>query len=127
MATRGTIAVVHKNGTVSQVYAHWDNYLSGTGQTLMDHYNSQELAESLVTVGDISSVGNTVETTEYYGRDRGEDEVEARVFTDLDGYYSGLQTQEYNYLFANGEWLVEYDDSDGEYVSLQQALLEEAN
>lgn len=122
MATRGTIAVVHQDGTVSQVYAHWDNYLEGTGQTLLDHYNSLALAESLVALGDISSVNNTVETTEYYGRDRGEDQMEVRVFGNLNSYYNGLQQQEYNYLFSNGQWLVEFYDTDGEYMPLAEVL-----
>lgn len=122
MATRGTIAVQHTDGTVSQVYAHWDNYLEGTGQTLLDHYNSLALAECLVNGGDISSVANTVDTTVYYGRDRGEDNMEARAFGNLNSYYKGLQPEEYNYLFTNGQWLVEHYESGGEYVPLTEAL-----
>jgi hypothetical protein len=130
MATRGTIAVEHADGTVSQVYSHWDNYLEGTGQTLLDCYNTLQLAEALVSGGDISSVGSTVDSTEYYGRDRGEEGTDAYEFASLDSYYRGLSGkehaylcgEEYNYLFANGQWTVEHSDTGGEYVSLAEAV-----
>jgi hypothetical protein len=122
MATRGTIAVQHTDGTVSQVYAHWDNYLEGTGQTLLECYNGLELAEQLVAGGDISSVGSTTETTVYYKRDRNETGVDACVFANINSYCTGLQGQEYNYLFQNGQWRVEHYDTGGEYVPLTEAL-----
>ena len=56
MATRSTIAVEHADGTVSQVYCHWDGYLTHNGQILLDHYDTQEKAEQLVSLGSISSL-----------------------------------------------------------------------
>lgn len=122
MATRGTIAVQHADGTVSQVYAHWDNYLSGTGQTLQDCYNSLELAEQLVAGGDISSVGKNTSETEYYRRDRGEANTDARVFANINRYYSTCEGEEYNYLFQRGQWFVEHYDTGGEYLPLIKEL-----
>ena len=122
MATRGTIAVEHADGAVSQVYAHWDNYLEGTGQMLLTCYNMLQLAEALVSGGDISSVGKTVERTEYYGRDRGEEGCDAREFDNLDSYYKDLMGEEYNYLYTNGQWRVEHYNTGGEYVLLTEAL-----
>ena len=124
MATRGTIAVQHADGTISQVYAHWDNYLSGTGRTLLECYDSLEYAEELVAGGDISSVGYTVDDTVYYKRDRGETNTDARVFANINSYYSNLQGEEYNYLFQQGQWFVEdaWGERGGEYVPLAEAL-----
>lgn len=122
MSTRGTIAVQHADGTVSQIYSHYDNYLEGTGQTLLDCYNTLEQAEALVSGGDISSIGKNVERTEYYGRDRGDEGCEPYRFTSLDSYYQGLCGQEYNYLFNDGQWWVEYYDCDGGFVNLAKAL-----
>lgn len=122
MATRGTIAVQHTDGTVSQVYAHWDNYLDGTGQTLLACYNTLQLAEALVSGGDISSVGKDVNRTKYYGRDRGEKDTEPRVFANLNSYYKDMLGEEYNYLFANGRWTVEHYGTGGEYVLLTEAV-----
>ena len=122
MATRGTIAVHHEDGTVSQVYAHWDNYLEGTGATLLAHYNTLRLAEALVNGGNISSVEQDVDSTEYYGRDRGEEDSDAREFASLDLYYVGISREEFNYLYTGGQWRVEYSGTGGEYVPLTRAM-----
>lgn len=122
MATRGTIAVHHADGTVSQIYAHWDNYLEGTGQLLLDCYNTLELAEDLIKPGDISSVGSDVAHTEYYGRDRSEDGAEPNIYSNLNSYHKYLLGEEFNYLFTRGQWLVEHSGTGGEYVSLAEAV-----
>ena len=54
MSTNSRIAVVQKNGKVKSIYCHWDGYLSGVGQTLVDHYNDEKKANALVKLGDIS-------------------------------------------------------------------------
>jgi hypothetical protein len=122
MSTRGTIAVQLTDGTVSQVYSHYDNYLDGTGQMLLCCYNSQELAESLVKEGDISSVGKSMEHTVYYGRDRGEKGCDPYVFSSLERYYEGLCGQAYNYLYTDGQWKVEYHATYGKFINLADKL-----
>lgn len=122
MTTRGTIAVQHADGTVIQIYSHYDNYLDGTGYMLIGFYNTLEQAEELVRGGDISSIGKSVERTIYYGRDRGEEGCEPYVFSSLGSYHEGLCGQEYNYLFTDGQWWVEYYDCDGGFVNLETAL-----
>lgn len=125
MATRSTIAVIHDNGTVSQIYCHWDGYLEGVGRTLVSHYNSLELAERLVALGDLSTLGAEIgekhdfdalskdigDVCTAYGRDRGETDTEARVFATVKEYLDNCQSEEYNYLFQTGEWF---------YVSYEQ-------
>lgn len=118
MATRGTIAVQHADGTVSQVYAHWDNYIEHTGKMLQKWYNTQEAAESLVALGDISTVENSVARTEYYCRDRGADNTGPNVFKDIREYVTEMDGQEFNYLFKDGKWYVEHYYTDGEYKEL---------
>jgi len=41
------------------VTVHWDGYLEGVGKTLFQHYNAQDLAEGLVSLGDLSGVAGT--------------------------------------------------------------------
>lgn len=120
MATRGTIAVQHTDGTVSEVYSHWDNYLGGTGQTLKVCYNSLALAEKLVALGDISSLRERIEplgtthtfdtpendVTIFYGRDRSETDVDPKTYASLSEYLENGGGQEYDYIFLNGEWYV---------------------
>ncbi len=136
MATRSTIAVQHANGTISQVYCHWDGYLDHVGRLLVQHYNSQPLAEMLVNGGSISSLGERIEpigehsydspekgTTVFYFRDRGEKELRVEMYRDADAYRREARGEEYNYIFVNGVW---YDADSGKTVSTLLAGLEEA-
>lgn len=149
MATRSTIAVEHTDGTVSQVYCHWDGYPEHNGRLLIEHYNSQELAETLVALGDISSLGSTIgvkhpfdnphpymsaervahdtqyeDMTTFYGRDRGEEDVSARKFANIADYTRNFHEEEFNYLFSNGAWAVKFN---GKFVPLADALADLAN
>ncbi len=53
MATRSTIAVQHNDGTISQIYCHWDGYLEYNGKILLTHYSTLESVEDLVKYGDM--------------------------------------------------------------------------
>jgi hypothetical protein len=118
MATRSTIAVIHDNGTVSQIYCHWDGYVQGVGRKLALHYSKLSEAERLVELGDLSVLGSEIgekhdfegiskdigDVCTAYGRDRGEQGTDARVFPTIENYLRGGQMEEYNYLFQSGEW-----------------------
>lgn len=60
MSTRSNIVVRLKNGSWKRIYCHSDGYLSWNGRKLIEHYNSQEMAEALVTMGDLSFLGNVI-------------------------------------------------------------------
>jgi hypothetical protein len=103
MGTRSTIALEYADGTVEQVYCHWDGYLEHNGQILLKHYSNPFILRDLIDLGDISSLKSTIGTkhafsqfelraeevagfkllTEnmctFYGRDRGETGVEFKV------------------------------------------------
>ena len=121
MSTRSTIAVEHADGTVSQVYCHWDGYLTHNGQILVNHYDTQELAEQLISLGSISSlrpkcipdpakthssINPQDDVTTYYGRDRGEPFQPPSLYPTVDNYKKNLQCEEYDYLFTEGQWEV---------------------
>lgn len=137
MATRGTIAVEHADGTVSQVYSHWDNYPEHNGVLLVQHYNSLAQAEELVNLGDISSlqarihptapcgIGHSFNKPEsgvtiFYGRDRGEKGVRARKYRNREMYRLSGDSEEYNYLFADGTWSVRCDQ--GKWIEVENAI-----
>lgn len=139
MSTNSTIAVQHADGSVSQVYCHWDGYVSYNGKMLLNHYNSLLAAEKLVALGDISSLNKSIaggaghsfncpvegETT-FYGRDRGETGTEPNVFETLSDYYTNFDGQEYNYLFRNGEWEVQTYKFDDQWLSVVEATERDA-
>jgi hypothetical protein len=120
MATRGTIAVEFADGTVQVVYSHWDNYINGgTGECLINHWNSHCLAVELIQMGGISSLGDTLYDSEFYCRDRGEPLPEIDTYASVEQYRSRHYFEEYNYLMdRNGVWHVAYDDVVSELAPL---------
>lgn len=84
----------------------------------------------MVSLGNISSLGSEIGEkhdfdncpegmTNYYGRDRGETEVDTKIFTtpeEFVEYYSN----EYHYLHDGKQWLVAVYDDD--FVPLKDAL-----
>lgn len=60
MATRSTIALEFADGTVQQVYCHWDGYLAHNGQILAEHYSDPFVLRDLIDLGDISSLGRNL-------------------------------------------------------------------
>lgn len=113
MATRSRIGV-ERDGIIKSIYCHYDGYLGGVGNYLLNYYNSQEKAEELISYGDMSCIGEVIgekvdfDTFHDYGRqclfyhrDRGEE------FSITEISESELaEEQEYNYLFKDNMWYV---------------------
>jgi hypothetical protein len=150
MGTRSTIALEFADGTVEQVYCHWDGYLAHNGQILLKHYSNPFILRDLIDLGDISSLKPTVGTkhafshfgtemdqkdyealygnmTTFYGRDRGETGADKKSFVDFQDYLAHHQYEEYDYILRNvngkATWFVA--DHDGAYVELEQAIMDE--
>jgi hypothetical protein len=126
MATRSTIALEYPDGTVKQVYCHWDGYPSHNGKLLLENWSDFEKLDNLMKEGDLSFLGESIgykrsfsappfDTPEYeahskmclfYGRDRGEEGCAARSFWNFEMYAMSGQKEEYNYVFRpnNGGW-----------------------
>lgn len=113
----GTHAIIgyEKDGVVTSIYLHFDGYYEHAGVTLETHYNSQELAEKLVSGGDLSALyascekpeGHTFKTPVegfciYYGRDRGETGVAPKKHSSTEFFYK--YRGEIRYVFRNGAW-----------------------
>lgn len=139
MATRSTIAVKDEDGKVSQIYCHWDGYLSHNGEILVNHYDSLELAKQLVSLGSLSVLRKRIEplglhsfdnpeenTCVYYGRDRGEDNTAPDVYWSEELYQVSGQVEEYNYLFKDGEWHL-YDFDSKKYSTLAKLFEDETD
>ena len=60
MGTRSTIALEFADGTVEQVYCHWDGYLAHNGKILAEHYSDPFKLRDLIDMGDISSLGKVI-------------------------------------------------------------------
>ncbi len=150
MATRSTIALEFADGTVQQVYCHWDGYLDNNGAILQEHYSNPFILRDLIDLGAISSLRPTIGTkhafssfesageltnaeyerlygdmTTFYARDRGEDLVK-HTYKDFQEYTREAQMEEYNYILRNvngkAQWFVEFYGCDGEYLTLEDAF-----
>lgn len=137
MATRSTIALEFADGTVEQIYCHWDGYLENNGQILLKHYSDPFKLQRLIDLGAVSSLRPEIgEKQDFdkrdtqndnwclvYARDRGEDLVKHK-FKDYADYKANAQSEEYNYILrTDGKWYVEfYGEFDG---LLEQAIMDE--
>jgi hypothetical protein len=152
MATRSTIALEFADGTIGQVYCHWDGYLSNNGKMLMEYYSNPFVLRDLIDLGSLSSLRPTIGTKHpfshydvngmtvveyanlyqdmcvFYGRDRGETNTEATYFKDYLHFLVDGQEEEYDYLLRNidgvATWFV--SDHGGDYMLLTEALAKEA-
>lgn len=113
MATRSTIALEYADGSVGQIYCHWDGYLDHNGAILQEHYKDPFKVRELLDGGDTSTLSETVEGCEFYSK-RGED-CPQRTYKDFAEYRKEAQFEEYNYILRrDGKWYVEfYGEFDG--------------
>jgi hypothetical protein len=117
------------DGTVRQVYCHWDGYLDHNGKLLLNHYTDLGKVQALISNGQISSLRKEIgekhsfdqrydvnderrNWTTYYGRDRGETDVSYTTYTSFDDYLTNSQSEEYDYIMrADGQWHVRFYDT----------------
>jgi len=151
MATRSTIALEFADGTIGQVYCHWDGYLAHNGKILFENYSNPFVLRDLIDLGGLSSLRPTIGTKHafshydvegmtsdefyklygnmctFYGRDRGEGQSDANYFKDFADFKANGQAEEYDYILRNvngvATWFV--SDHGGEFVLLENALVAE--
>jgi hypothetical protein len=150
MATRSTIALEFADGTIGQVYCHWDGYLAHNGEMLEEYYSNPFVLRDLIDLGSLSSLRPTIGTKHpfsmfeanmtqdeyanlyrdmctFYGRDRGEGQSDATYFKDYEHFLVDGQEEEYDYILRNvngkATWFV--SDHGGDFQLLASALIEE--
>ena len=131
MATRSTIALEFADGTVQQVYCHWDGYLEHNGQILRDHYSNPFVLRDLIDLGAISSLGPKIGTKHPFSKfeidsqnpdfdkliaqvkladEQGfttfyardrGEELVKHTYKDYADYVKNAQREEYNYILRN--------------------------
>jgi hypothetical protein len=150
MATRSTISLEFADGTIGQVYCHWDGYLSNNGKILFENYSNPFVLRDLIDLGGLSSLRPTIGTKHpfsmfeanmtqdefynlyrdmctFYGRDRGEGESDATYFKDYNRYLADGQREEYDYILRNvngvATWFV--SDHGDDFILLTEAFAKE--
>lgn len=116
MSTRSTISILKNDGTVEQVYAHWDGYISNNGALLLMYYQDPQKVKELIALGNISSLNKEIYpkkdvrhgldrenrepgVTTFYGRDGDEEEQHPSYFANRVDFLSHAELQDYNYVF----------------------------
>jgi len=123
MGTRSAIGYKTSEGKIRAKYSHYDGYVAGVGRTLVNSYQEARKIAQMVELGDQSILaedvfptpgsGHSFETPEegvtiFYGRDRGESNVDAQDFDTVQefvDYYAGAGC-EYFYLHTAAGWIV---------------------
>jgi hypothetical protein len=150
MATRSTIALEFADGTIGQVYCHWDGYLAHNGKMLQEYYSNPFILRDLIDLGSLSSLRPQIGTKHpfsmfeanmiqdeyatlyrdmctFYERDRGERSADTTYFKDYEHFLVDGQEEEYDYILRNVDgkptWFV--SDHGGDFQLLTVALIEE--
>lgn len=122
MSTRSYIAIKQPNNKYLTAYCHWDGYLSYVGAVLQKYYTNPLRVSRLVQSGDMSRLAPHICPTEdskhtfdnpdkdvcvFYGRDRGEREIEPRYLT-KEELFDPQSWIEYVYIFDPNSQTWEY-------------------
>ena len=127
MGTRSAIGYKTGEGKIRAKYSHYDGYVAGVGKTLVEHYQAARKIAQMVELGDQSFLAEEIfpkgehsfnapeeGCTVFYGRDRGEEGVDAKEFDTVQEfveYYDGCGC-EYFYLHTAAGWIVSNGNKD---------------
>lgn len=125
MATRSAIGHAVR-GKVTGVYCHNDGYPEHHAPILLKYYDTAAKVKKLLTYGNMSILAQNIgekhdfqyggsthpEWCLFYGRDRGEENQDAKVFPSLEAFENCFNASDYFYFFYSGRWL--YKRSGGE-------------
>lgn len=67
MSTRCRIAIKKQDGSYDSIYCHNDGYPEGVGLTLVNYYKDEKKVRDLIALGDISSLGQTLDYKPTFG------------------------------------------------------------
>lgn len=135
MGTRSAIGYKKSTG-VRAKYSHYDGYPAYTGAMLQEHYQQSRKIAQMVELGDQSFLEKEIfpsansnhsfdspedGVTIFYGRDRGESDVDAKDFETVAEFIEHYASAgcEYFYLWDGQQWIVndhEQKDEHGFYV-----------
>jgi len=141
MATRSTIAIEHQDGTVEQIYCHWDGYLDHNGRLLLEHWTDPVKLQQLIDLGDVSVLGAVLgdqwsviraqrepltkfeDPCTFYGRDLKNKDTGSKQFKNFDDYAQNHEYQEYEYILrSDGKWYVQSYETNNALIGLEEAF-----
>ena len=125
MGTRSTIALEFADGTVQQVYCHWDGYLEHNGAMLVQHYMDPFKVKQLLALGGFSSLEASVADTKKTAYTQRGEEISINKYATVTEYFAECQQEEYDYILRPvggvAVWFVRYYDTNG-WITLAEAF-----
>ena len=116
MSTTSSITAKCNDGKFRSIYCNFDGYPENNGKLLFKHYQDQQKIEDMLNLGDMSSLDISIECPDghsydnpvkghcvFYGRDRGEDDIDCMVG---DSLIELKNDQSYNYFWDGEKWVV---------------------
>lgn len=101
MATRALFCTKNDDGLIIYSYNHSDGYPEHLGIILKENYKTKEDVLNLLSKGNASSIGETIEDSRFY------DEELYKPISNIEDLYNGKRDvdQEYVYFFNDSnEW-----------------------
>jgi hypothetical protein len=108
MATRSRIAF-EENNEIKSIYCHWDGYLSNNGKILFENYTTLDKVKELISLGELSSLKETIEETKENSYHIKQNE-NINIVTSSDVKEYSKVFEEYNYLFKDNVWYLVNDN-----------------
>ena len=138
MTTRGSIARLNADLSVTAIYLHCDSHVTGAGQTLINHYQDRAKIDQLMQLGDLKRLAEGIGQRrtrdrdpryQYwctaYGRDSGETDCDAQHYVNAKMWLDESNQEYYCYLWDGSEWLVSGWGTNHKFRSVAQMLLEQ--
>lgn len=137
MSTNAVIGLrLRGSERIELVSCNWDGYPAHVGKCLIEHYDTHEKIELLLSFGNLSSLHPKIwgsnkhsfdepekDVCIFYGRDRGEKGESSKIVDDLHAFFYWGRGASYFYLFDEGRWRAfERDESE---FDLSEAIAEE--
>lgn len=123
MSTHCLVAVKNPKG-YEAIWVRWDGYVNGVGKTLLENFNTRELACELVSLGACETVyeAKNIKEVKSYHRDYNEKwrDSQSSFFKELKEF---SKLQSYVYIFQDNAWHVTMF-STGNIIPVYYALME---
>ena len=121
MGTRSFIGKMNSDNSITSVYCHFDGYPQHNGKILTTNYITQQQVDCLLTCGDMSVLGPTLDQCSFY-KDMGERYIKAKDYETLEQFIKDGQEVwvEYFYVFNHDFWSCY--NSDGKRIDLHETM-----
>jgi len=117
MSTRSNIAIYNREtGRIKKVYCHSDGYFEWNGAILLRYYNTPELAQALVDLGDLSCVYKRLSPIGLHTFDNSEEGVTIAYHRDRDEDLNFEDSYVGDFEIGNGKTIERILDQEYLYV-----------